>query len=107
MVEADLGLTGREFDGAENQAIGLRPEVSLERLLAFPTLDQHDRLLWALLIVDVAGGTTRLGQKRPLNGLKDLQHIGTSFRRRQNPERPDDHVHRRLPDSCRDESRAG
>jgi hypothetical protein len=39
----------------------------------------------------VAGGATGLGQHRPLNRSEDLQYLGVSVRRGQDPERSDDH----------------
>ena len=107
VVEADFGRTPRELDGAENAPIGLRAKVRLERRLGFPPLDEHDGLLRALLLVDVAGGAAGLGQHRPLDGPEDLEHLGTSVRCRQDPECSDDHVVVVLLDSCRAGSRPG
>jgi hypothetical protein len=66
--------------------------VRLERRLGFPPLDEHDGRLRALLFVDVAGGATGLGPHGSLDGPEDLEYLGTSVRRRQDPERSDDHA---------------
>jgi hypothetical protein len=90
-VEADFGWSAREFDGTENVLVGRRANVGLERGLGFPPLDQGDGIQ-TVLLVDVAGYTTRLGQHRPLNGPQDFQHLVVSVWRRQESKRPDDHA---------------
>ena len=95
------GATLGELDGAENAAVGLGADVCLERGGGFPPLDQHDGLLRAMLLEDLAARAARLGQHRLLDGPQDLQHLGAPVRQRQDPERSDDHAEVTVHDPCR------
>jgi hypothetical protein len=105
VLEADLGLVAREFDGSENAPIDVRTKVRLERRVGSPSLDEDDGWFRALLLVDVARGATGLGPHGPLDGSQDLEHGGAPVRRREDPDRTDDHGYRSLLNLCQGLSR--
>ena len=65
-----------------------------------PPLDEHDGRFRVVLLVDAAGGATRLVLHPPLDGAQDFEDVSAPLGRGQDPDGPDDHVHGELLDPC-------